>query len=635
MEHITTPKVENVKLLDRYINKKPAAGTLYLTATHLIYVDPSPGSRKETWIPHHHIASVEKMPLTTTGCPLLIHCKNFRVAHFIIMRERDCHDVYTSLLKLSQPAKYEELYAFSYNPKSEQEKGWQFFDLKSDFIRMGIPNEYWELKNINQEYKVCSTYPACLVVPKQANETTIVGSSKFRSRGRFPVLSYYYKANNAVICRCSQPLSGFNARCEDDETMLKIIGDANPDSPFMYVVDTRPKLNAMANRAAGKGYENEDHYPKIRFQFIGIENIHVMRNSLQKLLEVCELKSPSMSDFLTGLENSGWLRHIKAIMDAGVFLAKAVRDEKVSVLVHCSDGWDRTAQVCSLACVLLDPFYRTIKGLMVLIEKEWISLGHKFTQRCGHLDGDPKEVSPVFTQFVECLWHLMEQFPCAFQFNERYLLEIHDHVFSCQFGNFIGNSQKEREDLRIFENTHSLWPFLWDRKAEFFNPLYVEDAYKTLQPNTLPLSFKFWCGMYNRFDKGMHPKQSVLDYLLECVNKKGPLETCETRTDNKLLVLHDSVPQDCKMLKQTEVGSKVENPTAIIPRACKEPASPIANGSVTNSDHMHSEQSQYKKDLFNNHCIGDKEETTLCAENVYSLDRGTGEDSTVQEVAQG
>lgn len=39
-------------------------------------------------------------------------------------------------------------------------------------------------------------------------------------------------------------------------------------------------------------------------------------------LAVCELQSPSMSDFLWGLENSGWLRHIKAIMDAGIFIAK-------------------------------------------------------------------------------------------------------------------------------------------------------------------------------------------------------------------------------------------------------------------------------------------------------------------------
>ena len=41
----------------------------------------------------------------------------------------------------------------------------------------------------------------------------------------------------------------------------------------------------MANRAAGKGYENENFYTNIKFQFLGIENIHVMRGSLQKLIE--------------------------------------------------------------------------------------------------------------------------------------------------------------------------------------------------------------------------------------------------------------------------------------------------------------------------------------------------------------
>jgi len=45
------------------------------------------------------------------------------------------------------------------------------------------------------------------------------------------------------------------------------------------------KINAMANRATGKGYENESFYSNTRFQFSGIENIHVMRASLQKLVE--------------------------------------------------------------------------------------------------------------------------------------------------------------------------------------------------------------------------------------------------------------------------------------------------------------------------------------------------------------
>lgn len=33
-----------------------------------------------------------------------------------------------------------------------------------------------------------------------------------------------------------------------------------------------------------------------------------------------------------------------------------------------------------------------------------MAFGHKFTDRCGHIQGDGKEVSPIFTQFLgNCL----------------------------------------------------------------------------------------------------------------------------------------------------------------------------------------------------------------------------------------
>ena len=57
-------------------------------------------------------------------------------------------------------------------------------------------------------------------------------------------------------------------------------------------------------------------------------------------------------------------------------------------------------------------------------------------------------MSPVFGQFIDCVWQLLQQFPSAFQFNERYLLTLHDHVYSCQYGTFIGNCEKDRIDLR-------------------------------------------------------------------------------------------------------------------------------------------------------------------------------------------
>nr|XP_035924638.1 myotubularin-related protein 8-like [Halichoerus grypus] len=94
MDHITVPKVENVKLLDRHVCKKPANGILYLTATHLTYVEASGAAQKETWIALLHIANVEKLPITSLGCPLILHCKNFQVAHFVLNSDIVCHEAY-------------------------------------------------------------------------------------------------------------------------------------------------------------------------------------------------------------------------------------------------------------------------------------------------------------------------------------------------------------------------------------------------------------------------------------------------------------------------------------------------------------------------------------------------------------
>ena len=45
-----------------------------------------------------------------------------------------------------------------------------------------------------------------------------------------------------AICRCSQPLSGFSARCLEDEHLLQAISKANPANRYMYVMDTRPRV---------------------------------------------------------------------------------------------------------------------------------------------------------------------------------------------------------------------------------------------------------------------------------------------------------------------------------------------------------------------------------------------------------
>jgi hypothetical protein len=48
-----------------------------------------------------------------------------------------------------------------------------------------------------------------------------------------------------------------------------------------------------------------------------------------------------------------------------------------------SDGWDRTAQVGSVAALLIDERSRTTEGLLRVVSREWVFLGHRFATRLG------------------------------------------------------------------------------------------------------------------------------------------------------------------------------------------------------------------------------------------------------------
>ena len=45
----------------------------------------------------------------------------------------------------------------------------------------------------------------------------------------------------------------------------------------------------------------------------------------------------------------------------GCEVVEVLQDCQQPILVHCSDGWDRTSHVVALAQLMLDPYYRTIQ----------------------------------------------------------------------------------------------------------------------------------------------------------------------------------------------------------------------------------------------------------------------------------
>jgi len=217
--------------------------------------------------------------------------------------------------------------------------------------------------------------------------------------------------------------------------------------------------------------------------------------------------------WLSNLEATHWLDHVKQILAGAVKIADKVENHKTSVVVHCSDGWDRTAQLTSLAMLLLDSHYRTLRGFQVLVEKEWLSFGHKFNHRVGQGDdkhNDPDR-SPVFLQFIDCVWQVSQQFPNAFEFNEYFLSTVLDHLYSCLFGTFLFNSDKERRDNKLQTRTQSLWSFINSKRPIFLNPMYCAPLNDkvALFPVASIRHMKFWKGYYCRWNPRMRPQDSV------------------------------------------------------------------------------------------------------------------------------
>lgn len=329
------------------------------------------------------------------------------------------------------------------------------------------------------------------------------------------------------------------------------------------ITDARPTANAMATMAKGAGTENMEYYKDAKKVYLGVDNIHVMRDSLAKVVEALREADanaallqamdptrpvPSESMFLDrhALRKSGWLRYISALLEGTVLVVRNIHINSSHVLIHCSDGWDRTAQLSSLAQICLDPYFRTMKGFQILVEKDWLSFGHRFLDRCGHLSSEKfflatnpgdsggadtflasmqnkftpghhiKETSPVFHQFLESVRQIQRQYPNRFEFNQRYLERLHYHLYSCQFGTFLHNNEKERRlaadgGKPHWQVTVSVWDWFNtpEETAKNRNPGYdvsLNDPKSgdmgVLFPN--PKDVRFWHELYGRTDEEMN-----------------------------------------------------------------------------------------------------------------------------------
>ncbi|EKX40604.1 hypothetical protein GUITHDRAFT_75440 [Guillardia theta CCMP2712] len=369
-----------------------------------------------------------------------------------------------------------QVFAFSYRQQFEPETdGWKVYNPDDEFARQVSMNG-WRVSHVNHEYTACESYPRKVAVPAGIRDWEIKKALEFRANGRFPIMVWKSPRGESVICRSAQPLPGlFRMRNKEDERLVGLIRAANTSPAPLYIIDARPHTNAQANtvfRAAG--YERGS-YEKCEIVFLGIENIHAVRKSYTRLRELCT--SPPADDderWMQNVQETYWLQYISKLLQGSRRIAEFVMLERASVLIHCSDGWDRTPQISSLAQMMIDPFYRTLRGFEVVVEKEWCALGHKFSLRYAHGGSSDKQAAPVIAQWADCIWQMMRQFPTAFEVNEELLLELIEMVHVCKFGTFLFNSECERRRAGVHKKTVSFWSHVNMNLDRYRNPHYVK-----------------------------------------------------------------------------------------------------------------------------------------------------------------
>ncbi|CAE6517170.1 unnamed protein product [Rhizoctonia solani] len=605
MESIKIAKVNDVTLVKGGVQQQ---GSLHLTAHGLIF---RKNDDQETWIPYPLISLVTRLPQTLTGSsPISVRCRTFENLALYFESSLEASDVFDSVRESTVVTSVTKLYAFFYTPpQGTTRDGWSVFTPREEFGRMGLGTrtKAWRFTEINKDYSFCPTYPATMVVPARISDATLSYAAKYRSKARIPSLSYLHWGNFATITRCSQPMVGLtNNRSVQDEKLIEAIFQSHHSAHSVYagppdgrsrstsspvygatsinlIIDARPTTNAMANAAKGAGTENMENYKEAKKVYLGIDNIHVMRDSLARVAEalyeadmLASMSDSNVPSDALGLETlrlafldrqtlrrSGWIKHLSSILEGTLTIVKTIHINASHALLHCSDGWDRTAQLSSLAQICLDPYFRTLRGFYVLVEKEWLAFGHKFLDRCGHLSSEKlfvtapseggsgsdaaqaffasvqnkfsgqshlKETSPVFHQFLESLWQIHRQFPTRFEYNEDFLLKVHYHLNSCQFGTFLFNCERERRVAEgnqgtAEQRTHSVWDWFEADRSQWLNLDYDCSSNIPTRDTSVLIpdakDVRFWYRLYGRGDEEMNG--GGMGNQLAGVELRGPM----------------------------------------------------------------------------------------------------------------
>ncbi|XP_030630678.1 myotubularin-related protein 5 [Chanos chanos] len=267
---------------------------------------------------------------------------------------------------------------------------------------------------------------------------------------------------------------------------------------YLYIIGDKSQLKG------GK----QDSFQQWEVVPIEVFDVRQVKNSFKKLMKACVPSSASADPNMTFhrcLEESEWMNLLHRVLQVSVLVVELL-DTGSSVMVSLEDGWDVTTQVVSLVQLLSDPYYRTFDGFRLLVEKEWLSFGHRFSHRGAQtLASQSSGFTPIFLQFLDCVHQIHLQFPMEFEFSQYYLKFLAYHYVSNRFRTFLLDSDYERIELGVLyeekgerrspQVCKSVWDYI-DRLNKktpiFYNYMFAPEEEEVLKPYSFVSNLKVW-----------------------------------------------------------------------------------------------------------------------------------------------